>query len=66
MKKGRDCKWLGLVLRVLFSALTLMAEWQEGQPARKMNSTNPQRFTGGGGGPKKEMADSDSFGKNGH
>jgi len=52
----RPGHWLGFVLWVTFSALTLMVGSQEGCLARKIPcSTNPERFssgTGGGGGPK--------------
>jgi len=52
----QDCHWLGLVLYVPFSALTLLFGWQEGYPAHKKTRTaNTQRFssgTGGEGGPE--------------
>ena len=44
----RLCHWLGSVLCVPFSALTLMVAWQEGHPAIKTQ-------TGGEGGPKGEL-----------
>jgi len=40
MKK--TCLWLGFVLSIPFSALTLMVECHEGHPAcKKTRSTNP-------------------------
>jgi len=42
-ERMRPGHWLGLVLCVPFSALTLIAGWQEGHPARKNpHSTNPR------------------------
>jgi len=58
MKSGH---WLRSVLCVHFTALTLMAGWQEGHPThQKPGFTNPQRFfsgTDGGRQTKEELAD---------
>jgi len=60
----RPGHWLGLVLCVPLSALTLMVGWQQGHSAHtKTRSTNLQRFstgTAGRRGSKEELAESGS------
>ena len=57
--------WLGSVLCVPFSALTLMAGWQAGHQARKNTIPLILEFLSGTGGegPEGEPADPDSPGK---
>jgi len=40
-------QWLGIVLYIPFSPLTLMVGLQKGHPAHKNTSTNLQRFSPG-------------------
>jgi len=62
----RPGHWLGLVLHVPYSVLTMMVGWQEGHTAHKNSRcTNLQMFSSrtGGGGLEGELAAAGSPGK---